>query len=79
MSEGVVDKYSEDKGFGYVIGINIPFKGPHVVELINAQGKVATRCTGVNAANYNIPLAPAMYLVRVKVNGRKAFVKKIML
>ena len=33
----------------------------------------------VDAANYNIPLAPAMYLVRVKVNGRKAYVKKIML
>lgn len=63
----------------HVLGINVPFKGPHVVELINVQGKVVSRCTGVDAANYHIPLAPAMYLVRVKVNGRKAFVKKMTL
>ncbi|MBN1127858.1 MAG: DUF4968 domain-containing protein [Chitinispirillaceae bacterium] len=64
------------------LSVSVPFAGNHVVELINAQGKVITRRIGTDAANYNIALerhAPAMYLVRVKADGRKPFVQKMML
>ncbi|MBN2037989.1 MAG: DUF4968 domain-containing protein [Chitinispirillaceae bacterium] len=64
------------------LAVTVPYQGNHVVELINAQGKVVTRRAGVNAANYTISLdrqAPAMYLIKVKADGRKPFVKKMVL
>ncbi|MBN2036162.1 MAG: hypothetical protein JW768_05410 [Chitinispirillaceae bacterium] len=65
-----------------MLAINVPYQGNHVVKLINAQGKVVTLHTGTSAANYTIALdrhAPAMYLVYIKADGRKPFVKKLML
>jgi alpha-glucosidase (family GH31 glycosyl hydrolase) len=62
--------------------VDVPFNGNHVVELLSAQGKVITRRTGSNAAQYRIMPdrhTPALYLVRVKADGRKPVVQKMML
>ena len=62
--------------------VDVPFNGNHVVELLSAQGKVITRRTGSNAAQYRIMPdrhTPALYIVRVKADGRKPVVQKMML
>lgn len=63
-----------------VLEIRVPIAN-HTVEILNAQGRVVAKRSGIAAAEYRIPLgrqASAMYLVRIAAKGQ-SIVKRVTL
>ena len=61
--------------------VSVPYTGNHVIEVVDAQGKVVTRTLGTGAGSHTISLrqnAPQIYLVRVSAQGRQ-LVKRLFL
>ena len=60
--------------------VMVPFKGNHVIEVMNLQGKIMTRYSGINPKDYTIPfdhLSHSAYLVRISAAGTSV-IKKFM-
>lgn len=62
------------------VRISVPWKGNHVVEILNTQGRLITRRSGSSAASYMISMAgraPMAYVIRVAADGRTPVIKRM--
>ncbi|MBN1308620.1 MAG: DUF4968 domain-containing protein [Chitinispirillaceae bacterium] len=62
--------------------VSVPFTGAHVVEMIDVQGKVVARRAGCSPATYTMDTGRhtlMIYVVRVRAEGQRSIVKRLLL